>query len=62
MADAANKFLSTLTPEQKQTVSFAFDNVTDTLALDHGSGFYRPGFSVTGGVELNFDTGARTTQ
>jgi outer membrane receptor protein involved in Fe transport len=33
----------------------AFDNVTDRLALDHGSGFYRPGFSVTGGVELNLE-------
>jgi hypothetical protein len=40
----------------------SFDNVTDTLALDHGSGFYRPGFSVTGGIELSFETGARTTQ
>ena len=29
MADAANKFLSTLTPEQKQTASFAFDNVKE---------------------------------
>jgi len=29
MADAANKFLSTLTPEQKKTVSFAFDNVKE---------------------------------
>ena len=27
MADAANKFLSTLTAEQKQTANFAFDNV-----------------------------------
>jgi iron complex outermembrane receptor protein/hemoglobin/transferrin/lactoferrin receptor protein len=40
----------------------AFDNVTDQLALDHGSGFYRAGFSVTGGVELNFETGAHVTQ
>ncbi len=29
MADAANKFLSTLTPEQKQTAMFAFDNVKE---------------------------------
>jgi hypothetical protein len=29
MADAASKFLSTLTPEQKQTASFAFDNVKE---------------------------------
>ena len=29
MADAANKFLSTLTPDQKQTASFAFDNVKE---------------------------------
>ena len=32
----------------------AFDNVTDTLALEHGSGFYRAGFSVTAGIELDF--------
>ena len=29
MADAANKFLSTLTAEQKQTAMFAFDNVKE---------------------------------
>ena len=29
MADAANKFLSTLTAEQKQTANFAFDNVKE---------------------------------
>ncbi len=29
MADAANKFLSTLAPEQKQTASFAFDNAKE---------------------------------
>jgi hypothetical protein len=29
MADAANKFLSTLTAEQKQTASFAFDNAKE---------------------------------
>jgi len=29
MADAANKFLSTLTAEQKQTATFAFDNVKE---------------------------------
>jgi outer membrane receptor protein involved in Fe transport len=30
----------------------SFDNLTNELALDHGSGFYRPGLSVTGSVEL----------
>lgn len=39
----------------------AFDNVTDTLALDHGSGFYRAGFSVTAGIELELESQARGT-
>ena len=29
MADAASKFLSTLTPDQKQAATFAFDNVKE---------------------------------
>ena len=29
MANAANKFLSSLTPEQKQVAAFAFDNVAE---------------------------------
>jgi iron complex outermembrane receptor protein/hemoglobin/transferrin/lactoferrin receptor protein len=32
----------------------ALDNIADALALDHGSGFYRSGFAVTGSVELVF--------
>ena len=40
----------------------AFDNVTDTLALDHGSGFYRAGFAVTGSVELNLETSSHAAR
>jgi outer membrane receptor protein involved in Fe transport len=36
-------------------VRLAVDNVTNALALDHGSGFYRPGFAMTGSVELSWD-------
>jgi hemoglobin/transferrin/lactoferrin receptor protein len=32
----------------------SFDNITNELVLEHGSGFYRSGFSVTGSVELGF--------
>lgn len=32
-----------------------FDNITDELILEHGSGFYRPGFAVTALVELRLD-------
>jgi iron complex outermembrane receptor protein/hemoglobin/transferrin/lactoferrin receptor protein len=32
-----------------------FDNITDELILEHGSGFYRPGFAVTALVELKLD-------
>ncbi len=32
-----------------------FDNITDELILEHGSGFYRPGFAVTALLELKLD-------
>jgi outer membrane receptor protein involved in Fe transport len=32
-----------------------FDNLSDELILEHGSGFYRPGFAVTGMLELMLD-------
>lgn len=35
------------------TMRLAFDNITDELVLEHGSGFYRAGFSVTGSIELS---------
>jgi len=31
------------------------DNITDELILEHGSGFYRPGFAATLMLELKFD-------
>ena len=36
MADAANKFLSTLAAEQKQTANFAFDNVKERERFGYG--------------------------
>ena len=36
-------------------VRLNFDNITDELILEHGSGFYRPGFAVTALVELKLD-------
>jgi hypothetical protein len=38
------------------TARLTVDNFTNRLVLEHGSGFYRPGFAVTGSVELRFDT------
>jgi hemoglobin/transferrin/lactoferrin receptor protein len=36
----------------KQVVArLNFDNILDELVLEHGSGFYRPGFSATGSIE-----------
>lgn len=37
----------------------AFDNLTNRLALDHGSGFYRAGFAVTASVEFNLEAGSQ---
>lgn len=37
------------------TFRLAFDNISNRLALDHGSGFYRAGFSVTASLELGLD-------
>ena len=33
----------------------SFDNISNELALDHGSGFSRPGFGVTASIELALD-------
>ncbi len=43
------------TPASSVTARLSFDNVTDELALDHGSGFYRPGFGVTASLEVSLD-------
>lgn len=31
------------------------DNISNALVLEHGSGFYRAGFSATGVLELTLD-------
>jgi outer membrane receptor protein involved in Fe transport len=36
---------------QNLTARLNFDNILDELVLEHGSGFYRPGFAATGSVE-----------
>ena len=36
-------------------VYLALDNLTNRLVLEHGSGFYRPGFSATLGAGLTLE-------
>jgi outer membrane receptor protein involved in Fe transport len=36
-------------------VAVNFDNVSNELILEHGSGFYRPGFSTSGMMELTWE-------
>lgn len=43
------------TPDPAVMARLSFDNISNELALDHGSGFYRPGFGVTASVELALD-------
>ncbi|KYF52548.1 hypothetical protein BE04_11230 [Sorangium cellulosum] len=38
----------------KITARLALDNLTDELVLEHGSGFYRPGFSATSSLDVSF--------
>ncbi|WP_187346081.1 TonB-dependent receptor [Sorangium cellulosum] len=37
----------------KITARLALDNLTDELVLEHGSGFYRPGFSATSSLDVS---------
>jgi hypothetical protein len=37
------------------TLRLALDNITDELVLEHGSGFYRAGFSVMASLEVAVD-------
>jgi hemoglobin/transferrin/lactoferrin receptor protein len=37
------------------TLRLALDNITDELVLEHGSGFYRAGFSVMASLEVRVD-------
>ncbi len=42
------------TPNPGLRLSLALDNLTDALVLEHGSGFYSPGFSATAGLAATF--------
>ena len=39
-------------PAEWLTLRVAADNIGDAPVLEHGSGFYRPGFAMTGGLEV----------
>jgi len=42
-------------PDPAVIARISFDNLSDELALDHGSGFYRAGFGASGSLELTLD-------
>ncbi len=42
-------------PSRHAIARISFDNLSDELALDHGSGFYRAGFGASASLELTFD-------
>jgi outer membrane receptor protein involved in Fe transport len=44
-----------LQASRQLSARLSFDNITNELALDHGSGFYRPGFAMTASATLELD-------
>jgi outer membrane receptor protein involved in Fe transport len=43
-------------PAKDVIARVSLDNLSDELALDHGSGFYRAGFGASASLELTLDS------